>query len=333
MALTKQPIRLLAFDLDGTLWNHSLHFDARDAQALHQAACLGIEVVPVSARPPFGIEFGLHNSEFYRFAVAYNGSLVYERPTHRLLALRRLRKTDVTSSRVRLPETLPLDSSLTGEPLAKDLDSSFATLSPNDSSIKELLNLPIPPDQATAVIDLIHQYHLYAGFYASDEFYAEIDDENARLESRSQGRNPLIVPDLSLYAGHRPNKIIVIEMQDNGRLSRFYEEATHRLPGLSFLYSTSYTIEICRSGVTKASGLRFLVERLGLQPSQVLAVGDSYNDLSMLEFAGVGVAVANAPLQVRQAADWVTGSCEEAGVAQAAARFILEDSLDVNCNE
>lgn len=271
-------IRLLAVDLDGTLWNHSLNFDARDSEALHQAARRGVEVVPVSARPPFGIEYGLHGSDFYRYAIAYNGSLVYERATQ-----------------------------------------------------QELLNLVIPPAQTEAAIDLIHKYRLYAGFYAGGDFYAEFDDENARLEARSQGRHPVIVPDLSKFASRGPNKLIVIELKDNQRLSSFYEEASRNLADLSLLYSTDYTIEICHSLVSKASGLRFVAERLGIQPAEIMAVGDSYNDLSMIELAGIGVAVANAPQEVRQAADWVTASCQEGGVAQAVAKFILEPGPAMVC--
>jgi len=193
------------------------------------------------------------------------------------------------------------------------------------------LNLAIPPAQAEAVIDLIHKYHLYAGFYAGDDFYAEIDDENPRLETRSQGRHPVIVHDLSKFARRGPNKLIVIELKDSQRLSSFYEEASHNLADLSLLYSTGYTIEICHSRVSKASGLRFLAKRLGIQPAEIIAVGDSYNDLSMLELAGIGVAVANAPQEVRQAADWVTASCQEGGVAQAVSRFILEPRSAMEC--
>jgi Cof subfamily protein (haloacid dehalogenase superfamily) len=271
-------IRLLAIDLDGTLWDHSLEFNKRDAGALRQAARRGIEVVPVSARPPFGIEYGLHGSDFYRYAIAFNGSLVYERATQ-----------------------------------------------------QELLNLAIPPAQAHAAIDLIHKYHLYAGFYAGSDFYAEIDDENARLEAHSQGRHPVIVPDLSKFAGRGPNKLIVIELKDSQRLTNFYEEASQNLADLSLLYSTGYTIEICPSRVSKASGLRFLAERLGILPAEIMAVGDSYNDISMIELAGIGVAVANAPLEVRQAADWVTASCQEGGVARAVSRFILGSHPAIEC--
>ncbi len=59
-----------------------------------------------------------------------------------------------------------------------------------------------------------------------------------------------------------------------------------------------------------------LAARLGLGRSQVLAIGDGLNDISMLRKAGVGAAMENAPEEVREAADLVTGSCEESGVAQ-----------------
>ena len=54
-----------------------------------------------------------------------------------------------------------------------------------------------------------------------------------------------------------------------------------------------------------------------------MAIGDSYNDMDMLEWAGLGVAMGNAPKDVKEAADYVTTSNEEEGVAEALRRFVL----------
>ena len=69
-------------------------------------------------------------------------------------------------------------------------------------------------------------------------------------------------------------------------------------------------------GVSKASGLRCLMDRWGVLPEECVAFGDSDNDLQMLELAGCGYAMANAPLNVREAADRIAPSCEEDGVLQ-----------------
>lgn len=81
-------------------------------------------------------------------------------------------------------------------------------------------------------------------------------------------------------------------------------------------------VELLPEGVSKASGLAALCERLGVDRTEVLAVGDSWNDVPMLEWAGIGVAMGHAPDHVRAAADRVVPSAEEDGVAH-----LLDDLL------
>lgn len=76
-------------------------------------------------------------------------------------------------------------------------------------------------------------------------------------------------------------------------------------------------IEVNAAGVTKAAGLQLICDRAGFQPSQVVAIGDSLNDMSMLRWAGLGVAMGNAQDVVKEAADTVTLDCLAHGVAQA----------------
>lgn len=69
-------------------------------------------------------------------------------------------------------------------------------------------------------------------------------------------------------------------------------------------------------GISKATGLRYLMERWGIEPSECVAFGDSQNDLEMLELAGCGYAMANAPQNIRDAADRVAPPCTKDGVLQ-----------------
>ena len=87
-------------------------------------------------------------------------------------------------------------------------------------------------------------------------------------------------------------------------------------------------VEISAAGVTKAYALERLCQGLGIDPSQVVAVGDMPNDLAMLRWAGTAVAVANATQEVLDAADEVTASNLEDGVAQ-----LLERILRMNGSE
>ena len=76
-------------------------------------------------------------------------------------------------------------------------------------------------------------------------------------------------------------------------------------------------------GVSKGSALAWLAQRLGIPRERVLAVGDNDNDRSMIEWAGVGVAMGNSPPTLQAIADWVAPSVEGDGVAAALDRFVL----------
>ncbi|MBC8586511.1 Cof-type HAD-IIB family hydrolase [Youxingia wuxianensis] len=93
---------------------------------------------------------------------------------------------------------------------------------------------------------------------------------------------------------------------------------------LSIFRSESFFLEFMAGEVTKAYGLKKLLEHLGLSVSQLVACGDSFNDISMISYAGLGVAMANANGQVQAAADYVTLSNEEDGVAHVIEKFFLK---------
>lgn len=81
-------------------------------------------------------------------------------------------------------------------------------------------------------------------------------------------------------------------------------------------------ITVMPTGVTKGDGLRRLALLLGIDLSEVMAVGDNLNDLEMLDVAGLGVAMGNGTPEIRARADYVTASVDDEGVARAIERFI-----------
>jgi len=94
------------------------------------------------------------------------------------------------------------------------------------------------------------------------------------------------------------------------------------LTGTSYYIGYSAWVDLAPEGVSKASGLEFVCERLGVDVSEVLAVGDGHNDYEMLEWAGRGVAMGHAPDRVKRIADAVTGSIEEDGLATELAKYL-----------
>jgi len=88
--------------------------------------------------------------------------------------------------------------------------------------------------------------------------------------------------------------------------------------------SAGFFLECVPPGIDKAHSLERLFELTGIRREEVIACGDGYNDQSMIRFAGLGVAMANAPKDIQDSADYITYSNEEDGVAHVVEKFILK---------
>ncbi|WP_227935131.1 Cof-type HAD-IIB family hydrolase [Alkalihalobacillus deserti] len=95
-------------------------------------------------------------------------------------------------------------------------------------------------------------------------------------------------------------------------------------PALEITNSSPTNLEINAAGVNKAKALEKVCNRLGITMDNVLALGDSLNDLAMITEAGIGVAMGNAQPFVKESADWVTSSNIEDGVAVAIRKWALK---------
>lgn len=92
---------------------------------------------------------------------------------------------------------------------------------------------------------------------------------------------------------------------------------------ISVSRSEAFFIELVPMGIDKAASLARLCEILGMTKEDMIACGDGFNDISMIEYAGIGVAMANAQEPVKQAADYITLSNDEDGVAHVIEKFIF----------
>jgi Cof subfamily protein (haloacid dehalogenase superfamily) len=107
-------------------------------------------------------------------------------------------------------------------------------------------------------------------------------------------------------------------------------EAVAKLPPeiyekYSVLRSAPYFLEFLDKRVNKGSGVELLAKKLNIKPEEVICVGDAGNDLHMIKFAGLGVAMGNAFPEIKEAADYVTLSNEEHGVAHVINKFIIKE--------
>lgn len=150
----------------------------------------------------------------------------------------------------------------------------------------------------------------------------ERGDEGAEDYERSSGVGAEFVPDLLAAVRRRPTKVLAVG--DSGVPERLLPRARERFAERAQVtVSSPDYLEFTAPGVHKGRAVRWLARRMGVPIAQVMAVGDQLNDLEMLAAVGHGVAMADAPPEVRAVARYGTGSWAEDGVAQALEALVL----------
>ncbi len=145
------------------------------------------------------------------------------------------------------------------------------------------------------------------------------------LEMLQRLRTP--VPELKAHlteVGHDVQKIQTF-FRDMELREREMEQMRVRFPDLAVTSSIPRNVELNHCKAHKGAALQWLTAYLGLDPAQTVAFGDDLNDVSMLRAAGIGIAMGNACQEAKAAADFVTESCDESGVARALNRLTQGD--------
>lgn len=120
------------------------------------------------------------------------------------------------------------------------------------------------------------------------------------------------------------NNIIKCEVmhKDQERLKKIRTEI-QKISGIEIVSSSKHNIEITSKGVSKGRAVEILAEYYNIKKDEIIAIGDSENDISMIEFAGMGIAMGNAIDRVKQTSDFITDTNDNEGVATAINKFIL----------
>jgi Cof subfamily protein (haloacid dehalogenase superfamily) len=191
-------------------------------------------------------------------------------------------------------------------------------------------HLPVSREMAQQLLDYFEQPELRSllsvHFYINDQLYVREITTETQLYAERSGIKPIAVGDLrQVLNTYEPTKILALcddtDIIDNllGSLSRQYTPAE-----LYLTKSVATFFEATNPFANKGVAVRYLAEELlGLQPNNVMTIGDNFNDLEMLEYAGIGVAMGNAPSQVQAIANWIAPSVEQDGAAVAIEKLLL----------
>jgi Cof subfamily protein (haloacid dehalogenase superfamily) len=196
---------------------------------------------------------------------------------------------------------------------------------------KRLRHLPLSKQTALQLLDSLEEPHLRSllsiHFYIDDKLYVPEITEATRIYAERSGIEPIALKDLRRDLPGEPTKVLAL-CKNPGVLDGLLSSMRLRYtPAELYLTRSVATFfEATHPLANKGDAVQYLAEEfLGLQAANVMAIGDNFNDVEMITYAGVGVAMGNAPDGVKATANWVAPDVEEDGVAAAIEQFVLGD--------
>lgn len=125
-----------------------------------------------------------------------------------------------------------------------------------------------------------------------------------------------------VYSGRLKIEKFLASFDDMALRQQLFEEAG-KIGNLSVVFGNAFNVEISSATATKGNSLLAFAAEMGIRPEQIMACGDTMNDRTMMEAAGLAVAMGNADEDIKALADYITLSNDEDGVAFAIEKFIL----------
>lgn len=177
-------------------------------------------------------------------------------------------------------------------------------------------------------LPVIYDCYMDNDAFMTEALKAKVDEivENPRIRKMFYDlRKP--VPELKEFLENRGQDVQKIQFftKDADLRLHLLEELPKVFENIAVSSSSPQNIEINQAKATKGLALIALAEYLGLDRSKTIAMGDGLNDTSMLEEAGIGIAMANGCDEALDAADWVTSHCDEDGVAKAIEKYCFNE--------
>lgn len=204
---------------------------------------------------------------------------------------------------------------------------------PQSSGGGVILETALPSRYADELIDYTRREHFHLNYYIDEKLYARDDPELRRFAeyySSQTGAAYHFLPDLERFRGREPTKLLIVTDRTepgspNPRHRDELYEVWHRRWGgeVTVMRTNPEYLEFYHREAGKGRALEAVARRYGIPIDLTLAFGDNFNDVSMLQAAGLGVAVANANEETASAADWVSPLTNDRGaVADAIERLV-----------
>lgn len=181
----------------------------------------------------------------------------------------------------------------------------------------------LPMDTTLSVLAYFRERGWYIQTYVDDEFYVRDYSEEARTYEAVSGISPHVVGEAMFAPAKEPLKLLTLaEPEHLDAITPVLQERFGSKVCLT--RAKNHMIEMVNSEVNKGRGVAMLAKRLGILQQDIMVLGDSENDMTMLAYAGLGVAMDNADDKVKAVADAVTADNNRDGVALAIEKYVLK---------
>ena len=180
-----------------------------------------------------------------------------------------------------------------------------------DKNLTALYSVILAPQDLQKLNTLLADFtHLSISYYAGlDWFCNDVNNDWIKQESEITSLSA------KLLQGNLTDVHKILIMGSAEEIQRVEPVLKQALPHLSIHRSKDEYLEIMNPAATKAKAIQFMAQHLGINAKQVIAFGDNFNDLDMLQYAGLSIAMGNAPDAIKQVAKEVTATNNEDGIA------------------
>lgn len=215
-------------------------------------------------------------------------------------------------------------------PVAKSLGVDVPIVTYNGGLIRRvtgdvLFESTMEPALVAEVVDFCHSQGWHLQLYNDNRLYfAEYTEASRGYEAAQKMAGETVGWDGLKQRTDRVHKLVSITGSAEETAERVKTFTEHFCDRVAAVRSNPTYMEINSPGITKASGVRRLTEALGVPLDETIVLGDSFNDLPMMQVAGTSVAMGNAEPAVKDAATFVTGTCAEDGFAAAVKKYVLD---------
>lgn len=279
--------QVLATDMDGTLLKNDKTISQENLSAIHRGVKAGLEFIICTGRPFSSTEPYLRSLKFPCWVVTNNGAVIRNKAREVQKIIHLKPQTAMDALKIIEEEKLYYHG-------ADDLHLYISSLSSRISFYSMLLK-----------VQGVSPWKAY--FKGTWDVFVRYSHKIVDLpKAIAQGQK---ITSLFLYDDD-PKRLMAVK------------ERLGKIPDLQITSSGENNLELLDPKATKGAALQWVTEAIGVPQEAVVAVGDQLNDLSMINFAGLGVAMGNGAEPVLQAADFVTKTNEEHGIS-----YLIEEKI------